>query len=329
MSNPQGDKKISVGWNGSPEALDVFVDCKTHIHDVFLAAPGAPTGRNSKMGKAADNASNTERFVKALAQNGLRANLLFNGMCQGEATGSRRWTAFLMDSLQRFYALGVKDVTCSSFTDMETVKTHFPQITVHSSVNMFIDSIAKCAQIIQVADVIHLDRSINYDFERIAEIRAFAPNKMLKILTNEGCLYQCIHRIHHFNALAHNTNTEETYCKPYFINNPQTILHTPIIRPEDLFHYFGIVDVFKVATRHVGSVKHLELVIKAYIEEAYDGNLVDLISSDGIAAAQKTAGLFYIDNKSIPYDYFIKRAEEKGLWIASPSNRSSRPQTTN
>jgi collagenase-like PrtC family protease len=308
--------KFSVGWNGSPEALDLFAARRERISDVYLAAPGAPTGRNSGLEKAPGHAARTEAFVRGLVRHGLRPNLLFNGMCQGELTGSRRWTEFLCSTLERFSALGVTDVTCSSAVDMAVVKTRFPGLTVHSSVNMFIDSVAKCAQIIDIADVINLDRSINYDFERLGELREYARCKILKILVNEGCLYQCVHRIHHFNALAHGTNTEEPFCKRHFLQNPHIVLHTPVIRPEDIFHYTGVVDVIKLATRHVGSVEHLRLTLDAYIEEEYDGNLLDLISSDGLASAQETAGCFHIDNKAIPLDYFVRRAEAKGLWIA-------------
>lgn len=312
-----------MGWDGSPEGLDVFLTWKERISDVYFAAPGAPTGRNSRFERSPCHATKTEGFVKELTRHGLRSNLLLNGMCQGELTGTSRWTKFVRDTLEHFAKLGLTDVTCSSVEDMATIKRHFPELTVHSSVNMFVDSVAKCAQVMDFADVINLDRSINYDFERICEIRDFARHKTLKILVNEGCLYQCIHRIHHFNALSHNTNLPRPYCERYFISKPQTVLYTPIIRPEDLFHYFGIINVYKLATRHVASVEHLQLILKAYIEEDYNGNLFDLISSDGLAAAQENVGKFYIDNKSIPFDYFVHRAETKGQWIPETSKKDA------
>ncbi|MBI4284067.1 MAG: hypothetical protein HY663_06325 [Chloroflexi bacterium] len=300
--------RVSVGWDGRDETFDVFLRYKEFIHDVYFAAPEVPSGRASDSTHSRDYQAKMEELLKGLESNGIRANMLFNGMCAGELTGSRQWAKQVFSILERYVGHGVTDVTCMSVTDMLLIKKYFAQVTVHASVNMFIDSIAKYAQVKNVADVITIDRNINYDLQKINLIRDFATDKKLKLLVNEGCLTDCIHRIQHFNALAHNKNMELSYCKHLFVKNPGLILDTPFVRPEDLHHYFGIIDYFKIASRCAMSSEHLELMLKAYTECEYNGNLFDLVSSDGIAAAIQAMGIqMFIDNPQVPPDFFESR----------------------
>jgi len=308
-------KRISIGWNGRLETLAVFVRYRDVIHDVYFAPPDTPSGRNSAATRQADYAARLDEFLHGLSSEGLSANLLLNGLCAGELTGSRQWARQAVATVQRYAERGASHVTCASVTDMLLVRRHFPQLCIHASVNLLLDCPGKCAQLRHVCDVITLDRSLNYDLKQIAEIRRLLPGKRLKILVNEGCLSGCVHRVQHFNALAHNRNLQTGYCKFLFARHPELILQTPFVRPEDLRHYFGLVDYFKIASRDRRSAAHVALLLEAYSECSYRGNLFDLVSSDGIAAVMAMGIPLFLENSQIAEDFFSRRAATRGRWI--------------
>lgn len=312
--NPQMHKRISVGWNGRVESRAVLAEHRQAIAEVYFAPPGIPSGRNNSATRAPEYAEHLETLLKELAALDIRGNLLLNGLCAGEWTGSRAWARQAVATVARYQEYGVNDVSCASVTDLLLLRHEFPQLTLHASVNLFIDSVEKSVQLRHVCDVITLDRSLNYDLERIAVIRQAAPQR-LKLLVNEGCLAGCVHRVQHFNALAHNRNLQTAYCKFLFARSPQLILQTPFIRPEDLPHYFSRVDCFKLATRDVRSAEHLDLLLRAYRDCRYTGNLFDLVSSDGIAAVAALGIPLYLPNAEIPANFFQRRVAGRGRWL--------------
>lgn len=309
-------KRFSIGWDGRKETIDVFLTYRDVIHDVYFVAPGTPSGRNSSLTRSCVYAANTKKMLQALKEHGIKSNILFNGLCAGELTGSRKWAKQIISTLEKYSGIGITEATCTSITDMLLLKKYLPHLTVHASVNMFIDSVAKCAQIINVCDVINIAGNMNYNLAGLQEIREFTRGKKLKLLVNEGCLTNCVHRIQHFNALAHNKNIETSYCKRLFTRNPGLILETAFIRPEDLRHYTELIDYFKIASRNAASPEHIELLLAAYTTGKYEGNLFDLVSSDGIAAVQAMGLPVFIDNSRLPDDFFNYRARRRGEWIA-------------
>ncbi len=312
--NPQMQKRISVGWNGRAESLPVLAEHHQAIAEVYFAPPGLPSGRNNSATRAPQYAEHLTALLGELAALGIRSNLLLNGLCSGPETGSRAWARRAVATVARYQELGVSDVSCVSITDLLLLRHEFPQLTLHVSVNMFIDSVEKAAQLRHVCDVITLDRSLNYDLQGIAAIRQAVPQR-LKLLVNEGCLSGCVHRVQHFNALAHNRNLQTAYCKFLFARSPALILQTPFIRPEDLPPYFSRVDYFKLATRDVRTAAQLDRLLRAYGDCRYAGNLFDLVSSDGIAAVAALGIPLYLPNAEVPAAHFDRRVAERGRWL--------------
>ncbi|MCW7077161.1 MAG: U32 family peptidase [Candidatus Syntropharchaeales archaeon] len=153
------------------------------------------------------------------------------------------------------------------------------------------------------ADAIAIDPNINRDFEVLEGIRA-SVGCDLKVLVNEGCLYQCPFRYAHFNMISHVHGPEprahplydyySNKCLALRVRNPELLIKSPWIRPEDIEAYEKIgIDIFKLCGR-TQTAGWLNNAISAYINRSYDGNLMDLLD-----APREIKNLFYIQNREL------------------------------
>jgi len=151
-------------------------------------------------------------------------------------------------------------------------------------------------------DVLTLDRDINRNLDLIKEIKEKTGLK-IKLLLNEGCLRNCPFRNIHFNVISHNSDTNEfdkRACITVLRKHPEKFFQIPFIRPEDLKHYKGIVDCFKLGTRTM-STANILFVLEVYTNESYDGDLLFLLTGKGIFECFSE-----IDNKLLGEDFFEK-----------------------
>ncbi|MFC1513109.1 hypothetical protein ACFL5J_01535 [Thermodesulfobacteriota bacterium] len=157
-----------------------------------------------------------------------------------------------------------------------------------------------------------LDRNLNRSLPQLGEIssrcRQQYPDLILTLLGNEGCLYRCPFKLAHdaHIALANTGLTAERCgamndsfgCRRYFTAHPEAVLQSPLIRPENLGRYRGLVKVVKLCGRSLG-VDFLQRVIDAYLAGAYSGNLLALADTTDWLAEQ-----LYVANELLPEDFF-------------------------
>lgn len=157
-----------------------------------------------------------------------------------------------------------------------------------------------------------LDRNLNRSLPRLGEIadrcRHHSPALLLTLLGNEGCLYYCPFKLAHDAHIAlANTGLGQDYCGPindsfgcrrYFAAHPEAVLQSPLVRPEDVGRYQGLVQVVKLCGRTLG-VPFLQRVIDAYLQGSFAGNLLALTDTTSWLAEQ-----LYIANELLPVDFF-------------------------
>jgi len=310
--------KYSVGYNGQQgfeEAIEPYLE---YIADVYFAPPYTPSGRVQKGGAVSlDYPVNLDKFLNWARERGLETNLLLNALCTGGEYASNERMA-KVQKIVEFYGerYGVKLVTVVSPFDGEVIKRKFPEVKIHSSVNMFIRNAVQAKEVEHFTDVYVLDRNVNRDLEAIRSIKE-EVGKPIRLLANEGCVLECMNRVQHFNQISHidpPIGVRYLLCISKYINDKATVLKAPIIRPEDVHHYEGLVDSMKLATRNQGN-DQVKLIVDAYVRQSYDGNLFDLLESNGLIgyleycakqAQGSTMGMPYLDNKAIPDDFFEK-----------------------
>ncbi|NDY72464.1 hypothetical protein DO021_12395 [Desulfobacter hydrogenophilus] len=156
------------------------------------------------------------------------------------------------------------------------------------------------------------DRALNRNPEKLTflskSVKAYDPNIRIELLANEGCIYQCPFKLTHDAHIAlSNTGLarEATFrmnqdlgCQAYFNVQPHAFLKSPFIRPEDIHHYQGVADGIKLCGRTRG-VRFLKRCISAYIEESFNGNLLDLMDTPETLARQ-----CHIDNSRLGRQFF-------------------------
>ncbi|MBP7639022.1 MAG: hypothetical protein KBA18_14190, partial [Kiritimatiellae bacterium] len=182
-------------------------------------------------------------------------------------------------------------------------------IEVRASVNMRIGTTQAMGYVADLFDSFYLQRDMHRNVDYVRKVRGWCDRhgKKLCLLANSGCLRFCPGQTFHDNLIAHSAEAEARENLPDW--NPHVcwslyrdpehlveILRATWIRPEDLHLYEGLIDTVKLATRQHA---HPRMVIGAYAEGRFSGNLLDLLEP-GFAPAFAPR---VIDNAAFPADW--------------------------
>jgi len=237
--------------------------------------------------------------------------LILNPTCEGSVWYSPKVFNAKMEYLGQVHEEhGVEAVTIANPIYIIEVRREFPTIEICASVLSDIDCIQRAVIYAKAgANVITPDVSINRNLELLREIKKATGTK-IKIMVNEGCLNKCPFRKFHFNLISHESKTSgrETvfvpYCDWVIREDPSQILKSGWIRPEDTRKYGEITSFFKIVGRALPTSKVIRS-IKAYLEESWDGDLLDIISSS-LGRFALNHGI-YLDNKTLGELEFFER----------------------
>ncbi|MDD4689322.1 MAG: hypothetical protein PHE51_06210 [Eubacteriales bacterium] len=312
--------KFSVGYQLREENESTFVSIvdkyKESICEVYFPWVNIPSGRGSisdQCGYIDWSAQNQlVADLKEIKKMGIKLNLLLNGNCYGAKSMSEAFyneISSVLDYLS-YEDCDVDIVTTTSPAVAFMIKRYSPDIDVRASVNMRIGTVKGMEYTKHLFDSYYINRDFNRDMERIKQLKAWADDngKKIYILANSGCMRECSFQTFHDNMVAHNeeimhTNNIKNFV-PYacwnYIKSQEnwvSILQNTWIRPEDVQNYEPYVDMMKLATR-----MHTlpSMVIKAYVNQEYHGNLLDLFEPGyGPALAP-----YVMANDMFPEDWF-------------------------
>ncbi|MDD2461643.1 MAG: hypothetical protein WC328_08420 [Kiritimatiellia bacterium] len=310
--------KVAIGYQhtGEGEPFSAIVaDYRDRIGEVYFPWPGQASGR-PPLGHAVDVSPEEiqqvlEEELQTLRRMGVKLDLLFNANCYGERAVSVSLGKEVVSTVDRLGALGCcpEIVTTTSLMIARTIKRHFPEIEVRASVNMRIGTTQAMGYVADLFDSFYLQRDLQRDLGHVRKVRAWCDRhgKKLCLLANSGCLRFCPGQTFHDNLIAHSAAAESLENLPDW--NPHVcwnlyrdpknfveILRSTWIRPEDLHLYEGLIDTAKLATRQHA---HPRMVIGAYAEGRFRGNLLDLLEP-GFAPAFVP---HVIDNAAFPADW--------------------------
>jgi collagenase-like PrtC family protease len=312
--------KFAVGYQlaepGEPSFVDIVADYREHIAEVYFPWGAMPSGRAALTHRRGyvdwDGQHRLEEDLADLRAMGVRLNLLFNANCYGALALSENLANQVSSVLEHLEerAGGVETVTTTSLAIAHAIKTRFPQVEVRASVNMRIGTVEQMRYVADLFDGFCVQRDYNRDLTHLRDVKAWADanGKRLSLLVNSGCLRLCPAQTFHDNLVAHEAQIDETINLPGFSPhvcwrlyrdraNWPAILQSTWIRPEDLHHYEGLVDVAKLATRMHANPR---LVIDAYAGGRHRGNLLDLMEP-GFSPAFAPQ---IVDNDRFPDDWF-------------------------
>lgn len=137
----------------------------------------------------------------------------------------------------------------------------------------------------------YVPRSIQYIVVHCSATRAnipFTEEQLLKCHLQRGFKYIGYHfyitrdgELHHCRPVSEpgaHVRGFTSSCTKKYLDNPYLFLTNNVIRPEDLKLYEGICDNFKLVGRTIED-DILVNMIKAYGNEYYDGNLLDILDN--------------------------------------------------
>jgi len=312
--------KFAVGYQLNEESeesfADVVSDYRDVIGEVYFPWGDLPSGRAALATRRGYTDWTSQRRMEAdlirIRETGAKLDLLFNANCYaGKAISLqlRNQVGSILDHLQEAVG-GVETITTTSLFIARIVKDFYPGIEVRASVNMRLGTIQAMEDASAWFDGFYVQRDFNRDLSRLGELKSWADatGKKLYLLANSGCFRHCAGQTFHDNLVAHDSEIDETQNVPGFEphlcwnllkekSHWKRILQATWIRPEDLHHYASLFPLIKLATRMHSRPR---LVIQAYADGRYDGNLLDLFEpSHG-----RTLLPQILDNRRFPQDWF-------------------------
>jgi collagenase-like PrtC family protease len=305
--------RFSVGYqqDGSGNFIETLLRHKEHIAEIYFSWADMPSGRgspdNRDLAPPLTALLRQKEDLSGLSDAGIPLILLFNANCYGAGALSRALFTVLgetVDSLSSF--LDIRGITTASPVIARFIRNNYPALEVRASVNMEIGSIEALNYLGDSFSGFYIKREYNRDLKQIRHMRSFcdAHGKKLHILANGGCLAHCPARQFHDNLVAHekdmaamdNVMNYSGLCREYFSRSGTEISYIRdlrFIRPEDITYYEPYFDSVKLATRITGNPS---LILNAYVNGHFNGNLLDLLEPDYSAMLYPRI----IDNRRFP-----------------------------
>lgn len=286
--------------------------------------------------------------INKVCKTGLKFNYLLNATC----LGNREWTIHGHRAIRRLLdwlaVVGIDKITVAIPYVLQLIKKQYPGFKVCVSTSARVNTLERAKYWEELgADVITLDSvDVNRNFRLISQIRKELKCG-LQLIANVNCLYNCSLRNYHCATLSHASQTVDA-CRGFFVDysylmcsyhrikNPVNIIRADWIRPEDIYIYENMgIDRIKLVDRNM-PIDTICLVVNAYIDRRYDGNLLDLFPTPQKSLMHHKFGflhklkyffrplsinpfrmykakelffdIFYIDNRLLNgyIDYFIK-----------------------
>ncbi len=310
--------EFSAPYNEDAESLQEILKLKklgnNSIREIYLSGPQ----KYAASGRAMDELR-LDVFldtVDKIHSEGLKVNLVLNPTCEGAEWYSADTLNRTLDYLRLVHKEhGVEAVTIANPLYIQEVRKYLPDIQICASVLGDIDCVERAVVYTRLgANVITPDVNINRNLAVLKEIKRVTGAE-LKIMVNEGCLYKCPFRKFHFNYISHVSKKSGRelifipYCDQVIAEDPSQILKSGWIRPEDMQKYGEITNFFKIVGRELKKEKIVR-VTKAYLEESWDGDLMDIIcSSLGTFAMNHGT---YLDNKILGERGFFEQVTSCG-----------------
>lgn len=231
--------------------------------------------------------------VAHVRQCGFRFNYLLNAACWDNRETTRRGQYQLRRLLDWLVSIGVEAVTVSIPSIHALIKKSYPMMKTRVSVFACVDTLQK-ARFWQDAgaDCICLDSLlVNREFRLLESIRKKISCD-LQLLVNNSCLQNCSLANSHMTHLAHASQKGHgsggflvdwcfLKCTAMKLDDPINYIRADWIRPEDLHLYRDLgYENFKVVERNAPT-KLLLARVKAYVDQRYEGNLLDLVQPYG------------------------------------------------
>jgi len=228
--------------------------------------------------------------LKLFIEYSRQKNIEFNYTINATHLNNREFTpegiASLKSFLKDLYDAGVRSVTVALPSLFELIRAAGLDFKIRASTLCQITTVNKAAAHKERGmERIVVDESINRDFKMLRRIREVFGDKV-EIIVNPICLKDCIYRMFHYNEITGDSigrtndvgvNYYEHRCVLQRNTKISNLLRMCFVRPEDIKYYTDIgIHYFKLQGRHLVLKGDAVRTVKAYLDESYDGDFMDL-----------------------------------------------------
>lgn len=303
---------FSVGYNFEEDFLRKVKGFVNGIKSIYFPIPVRFLGSGRTINQPPHYEEHIKSIIGFCEEFRVKSLILLNPTCEGDSFGDVEHIRKILEYLQSLQ--GLSGVVAVNPLYMKFIKKKLPFLEVQTSVNCYIKNVEH-AKYFDFCDVITVDRDINWEFDLLKDINK-KTGKKIKVLVNEGCLSNCPYRNIHYNMLSHGFGRDvdhsmekaeffsENACTSIYREKPWMFFKIPFVRPEDV-KLFNFVDEFKLSTR-IFDTDTIVKILEAYIDESFDGNLVEILDTHGMKKVVKS-----VDNKSIPDGYYKKVGSDR------------------
>jgi len=315
--------KFSIWYNEQDSFFDLLEKYKNNISTVYFGAPSHIWPSWRAIIQDDDYENQIQKLITKCSEYWIWTILTFNATTEWTKTGDKEHMLNLIKYIKRLHKDWLKSVSLTNLLYVRFIKKAIPEIEIYSSVNCYLKNVEQALYFKKLwVDILTIDRDINRDVKLIKMIKEKSWLK-IQLMLNEWCIRNCPFRNTHFNIIANNIENnlenkkswkynlvERFSCTPMLAENKRIIFRMPIIRPEDLYYFDGLVDFYKLVTRWL-STKKINTFLKAYTDWFYHWNLLDIIDMsiidyqlyvDYIDNDKLTRFWFFEDLQSCPWD---------------------------
>ncbi len=279
-----------VPFNGDFELLnkmkDEFADGinGNRIEGVYFPVPQEYFG-SARVVKAF-TIDDAKKVIEFCNNNGFKSNMLLNSSCEGAEWYSPQTVSKTLFLVKKMKDLGLSEITITNPIYIQKIKKECPDLKVTASVISEIGSVQRARFFEELgADAFVPDRDINRNLELLKDIKD-ATSMEMTLMVNEGCLFRCPVRNVHYNFISHwsklnkekYTDFPTNYCIALRGQKPEELLKMQFILPQHLRFYRKIASSFKIVGR-TRALQEILQMTRAYLEETFQGNLLDIMSS--------------------------------------------------
>lgn len=269
-----------------------------------------------------------EKYVKIAKDNGIDFNYTLNSIMPfGSKNEFYKNLKYIIDLINYLESIGVYRITIANPILLEIIRNYAKSdIEVEISTCAHIDTITQIKYYHEQYGVNkvcgNLNKNRDFNFLKSASKYCNDNGIIYEIMVNEFCgvggnnyATHCIYRdscyiCHAVNRTYDDTVTLDNYpmnlCTRSRNANISNWLKMKWVRPEDIKYYNEIgINHFKITGR-TGSSEYILKTLNAYINEFYDGNLIELwkpLESIKPGTQESDIKTFYIDNRKL--DGFI------------------------
>ncbi len=272
--------RFTIGYNYDKALLRKLLPFIGSLSGIFFPIPTSFMGSGRSARQPDPYQKDILDIIDFCKKNKISSEMLLNAACEGRQIADKKHMQNVVCYLEDMEKAGLNKVIVTNPLYIPLIRKN-TGLFIEISVIADVQSLDRMSYFIGLgADSIALAPEKNWDFAFIRKLKKRFPRTKIKLMLNDGCLPDCAFKHMHYNYISHHFDSEEPeelFCTGYLHKHPEAFFRIPIIRPEEVRDYLGLVDQFKLATR-CRRTPDLLNVLKAYSDESYDGSITDLIN---------------------------------------------------